>query len=287
MTGRARQGLIGLAVVLAVAALVPVTIYLVSEAFIVRRYTLPSSVIHAAITPRTVRWGRHVATIFGCRDCHGDDLTGRMLYRAPGLFIAAPNLRRFVAGNSDAQFDFAVRRGLAPSARALWVMPSAAYVYMRDTDLTAILAYLRAQPVKGPAWPTPDFSLSARLAVLTGRLTPVDPYDLGRHPPRSVGPRYDGGRYLAAMACSSCHGTDLTGQGKAPDLKVTAAYSRDEFFALMYAGRARAGDHAPEMARLAAVRFHAFKDYETDALYAYLIQRARTPAPPLAPASQR
>ena len=284
MTGPRTRGLTGLAIALAMAALVPVAVYLASEALIVRRYTVPSSIIHARVTPRTVAWGRHVATIFGCRDCHGDDLTGRMIYRAPGLFIAAPNLTRFAAENSDAQFDFAVRQGLAPSARALWVMPSAAYVYMRDTDLTAIIAALRARPAKGRVWPKPDFSFPARVAVLMGKLAPVDPYDLGRHPPRSVGPRYDGGRYLAAMACSSCHGTDLTGKGAAPDLKVTAAYSRSQFFALMYAGRALPGHHAPEMARLAAARFHAFKDYETSALYAYLVQRARTPAPPPGPA---
>lgn len=279
MTARRRRALTGLAIVLGIVALVPVAIYLASEALIVRRFTLPSSIVHARVTPHAVAWGRHVATIFGCRDCHGPDLTGRMLYRAPGLSIAAPNLTRFVAQNSDAQFDFAVRQGLAPSARALWVMPSAAYVYMRDTDLTAIIAYLKSQPPKGPQWPKPDFSFPARVAVLMGKLAPVDPYDLGRHPPRSVGPRYDGGRYLAAMACSSCHGTDLTGKGAAPDLKVTAAYSRSQFFALMYAGRVLPGHHAPEMVRLAGERFHAFKDYETDALYAYLIQRARTPAP--------
>jgi cytochrome c553 len=277
-----KRGLVG---AVAFAALSIAAIYLVSEAMIVRRYTLPSSIVRATVTRQSIAWGRHVATIFGCRDCHGAALTGRMIYRAPGLYIAAPNLRRFAAEHSDGEFDFAVRHGLAPSARALWVMPSQAYVYMRDSDLISILAYLRGKPPMGVHWPVPDFSFPARLAVLTGRLVPVDPYDLGRHPPRSVGPRYDGGRYLAAMACSSCHGTDLTGKGDAPDLKVTANYSRSAFFALMYGGHVLSGHHAPEMARLAAARFHAFKDYETDALYAYLIQRARTPADVPAPVS--
>jgi mono/diheme cytochrome c family protein len=268
------------AVLAVVAALVPAAVYLGSEALIIRRYTLPSSIVHAAGKKSDIAWGEHVATIYGCRDCHGMDATGRMLRVPPGLTIPAPNLRRFVAGNPDSHFDWAVRHGLAPTARALWVMPSPSYVYMRDSDLEAILAWLYAQPPRGPQWPDPYFDLLARLAVLTGSLTPVDPYNLGRHPPRDVGPRYDGGRYIAAMSCASCHGTDLTGSATAPDLDVAGRYSRAQFFALIRDGVAPGGRRTPQMAGLPSRRFHAFKDYEIDALYAYLKERARTaPAP--------
>jgi cytochrome c553 len=262
--------------VAALAALVPGIIYLRSEALVVRRYTLPSSVIEAAKTDEERRWGKHVAMVYGCSDCHGAAMTGRMEMIPPGLTLAAPNLRRFAASYPDGDFDWAVRRGLSPSARALWVMPSASYVYMRDTDLADILGWLRTLPVKGPDWPEPQFSFRARLAILAGGLKPVDPYDLGRSPPRDVGPRYDGGRYLAAMACSSCHGTDLKGSGRAPDLSVVSAYSRLRFFALMRHGQVPAGRHAPRMALLSRTRFSEFKDYEIDALYAYLTERART-----------
>lgn len=259
-------------------------IYLGSEALIVRRYTLPSSIVHAAAAPADLAWGRHVATIYGCADCHGADLSGRMMTVPPGLRVEAPSLRSFAAERSDADFDRAVRHGLAPSARALWVMPSQAYVYMRDSDLADIIGYLRAHPPARadapPAETTPDFSFAARFAVLDGSLAPVNPYDLGRHPPRDVGPRYDGGRYLAAMACSSCHGTDLGGTAAAPDLGIAAKYSRIQFFELMHSGRTASGRPAPEMERLAGTRFDAFRDYEIDALYAYLVQRARAPSGP-------
>lgn len=282
MNGWVKWGLAALGAVLIVAALVPAAVYLISEALIVRRFTLPSSIVHAATAPADLAWGRHVAAIYGCRDCHGRALSGAMAYIPPGLAIAAPNLRRFAAEYGDADFDRAVRHGLAPSARALWRMPSDAYVYMRDSDLAAIIGYARSLPPDGPSWPAPDFSFAARFAVLAGTLAPVDPYDLGRHPPRNVGPRYDGGRYLAAMACSSCHATDLTGQGAAPDLDTVTAYSRSGFFALMRSGAVPSGHHAPVMARLAARRFSAFKDYEIDALYAYLRARAAAPPEPVA-----
>lgn len=266
----------GGAILVALAVLVPAVVYLASEAVIVRRYTLSSSIVRAATRSADIARGAHLATIFGCRDCHGGRLRGRLMYVAPGLRIGASNLRRFAARHTTADFDRAVRHGLAPSARALWVMPSASYVYMRDRDLAAILGYLRSLPADGPSWPPPHFGFRARLAVLEGSLAPVDPYDLGRTPPRNVGPRYDGGRYLAAMACSGCHATDLSGTDAAPGLKSVTAYSQSQFFALMRDGRALPGHQAPEMAHLAKVRFKAFEDYQIIALYAYLVQRAKT-----------
>lgn len=271
-----KWGAIAAGAVAAVCALVPAAVYLASEALIVRRYTLPSSIVQAAAEPADIARGARLATIFGCRDCHGRNVRGRLLAVPPGLTIAAPNLRRFAARSTDTDFVRAVRRGLMPSARAMWVMPSQSYVYMRNRDLAAILGYLRTLPADGPEWPAPDFGLRARLAVLAGTLAPVDPYDLGRYPPLNVGPHYDGGRYLAAMACSGCHATDLTGTDEAPDLKSVASYSRVAFFALLRDGKAPPGHRAPQMARLAKTRFAAFKGYEIDALYDYLVARAKT-----------
>lgn len=252
-------------------------IYFTSEAVIVRRYTLPSSIVQAATAPADRAWGTHVATIFGCRDCHGADLSGRQMWVPPDLSIAAPDLRGFAARYSDADFDRAVRNGLTPDARAIWAMPSESYVYMRNTDLADIIGYIRTLPRDGRAQPSsfPSFGVGARLAILSGRLASVPPYELGQHPPPDAGPRYDGGRYLAAMACSGCHATDLTGTDTAPDLKVVSGYTRTQFFALLRGAKAPGGRTLSEMARLAGTRFYDFKDYEINALYAYLVARAK------------
>ena len=116
--------LIGAGVLAGLGFLVLAGIYLGSEAKIVRRYTLPSTLVRAATTPAEIARGPRLATIFGCRDCHGGDLRGRLLYVPPGLRIAGPNLRRFAAHATATDFVRAVRHGLAPTARALWVMPS-------------------------------------------------------------------------------------------------------------------------------------------------------------------
>ena len=57
-----------------------------------------------------------------------------------------------------------------------------------------------------------------------------------------------------------------------------AHYSRTQFFALLHGGKTASGRRAPEMGRLAGARFSAFKDYEVDALYAYLTARAELDA---------
>jgi hypothetical protein len=93
-----------------------------------------------------------------------------------------------------------------------------------------------------------------------------------------MGPRYDGGRYLARIACSECHGTDLSGTTGAPDLIRVAAYSRPAFFNLLRRGWGAHGRAVPTMRRLAQTRFHGFADYEILALFDYLSARAHAPA---------
>ncbi|MDE2463192.1 MAG: hypothetical protein KGO02_05720, partial [Alphaproteobacteria bacterium] len=266
--------------IVALLATLAAFVYLASEARITERYTLPSSIMRPAKGPQAVRRGAHLAMIYGCRDCHtapaGQAFTGNMLHVSPGLTLAAPNLRRFLKRRGPGLFDIALRRALTPNAQAIWDMPSNAYVYMSDSDIEALLAYFGSLPVIGPAPSGRRFSFRARLAVLAGTLRPANPYGLGRRGPREVGPAYNGGRYLAMMSCSGCHGAYLDGKpGGAPDLRVISVYDRAQFFALLRQGTVPAGRYAPVMAKLAERRFRAFKDYEINAIYDYLTARAQ------------
>lgn len=266
---------------LAIVALALAAIYLVSEAEITQRYTLPSSILHAEITPQAIARGRHLAMIFGCASCHGKDMRGQMLYPSRGFSIMATNLRAFAQIATDEDFDIAVRHGLAPDARALWVMPADSYVYMRHDDLADIVAYIRSLPPDHSETPEPGFGLAARWAIMRCELQPVSPYALGLNTSLDVGPRWDGGRYLAAMSCSQCHGSDLKGSDSAPDLKTATEYSRTQFFQLLHGGPERNGQYTA-MSAAAGERSSGYYDYEADALYDYLIERARVlkTAPP-------
>jgi mono/diheme cytochrome c family protein len=275
----------GAVAALALAVLIPVAVYLASEAEITRRYTLPSSILHAEITPHAIARGHHLAAIFGCTDCHGADMRGRVLYEDRDFSIEATDLTAFAKNATDEDFDRAVRHGLTPQARALWVMPADSYVYMKNVDLANIIAYIRSLPADGKQVGEPGFGFTARLAVLQCKLRPVSPYELGQNTPLGVGPHWDGGRYLAALGCSQCHGSDLTGENNAPDLKIAADYSREQFFHLMHGGAEKNGK-LTAMSAAAGTRFSGLYDYELDALYDYLAERARVlktlpPAPPV------
>ncbi|MGD0864090.1 MAG: cytochrome c [Rhizomicrobium sp.] len=261
----------GAAVLLGV--LVWAYVYVESEAIIQRRYPLPSSTVHAATTVKAIARGKHLIAIAGCSGCHGADLHGRLLIKNAILPVWSSNLKRLTL--TDDELERAIRFGIEPDATSTWAMPSYDYTYMSEDDVIAIVSYLRALPADGPVRPEPEFDLHARIALLEGDLAPIAPDTLESPASLDLGPRYDGGHYLARVTCGECHGTDLTGSGTAPDLVAVAAYDRAGFFALLREGRIAPGHILKAMPQLARSRFHYFADYEIDALYDYLAARAK------------
>ena len=279
----------GVALIAAIAALYarPVYVWLLSEAILDRRYTLPRSLVHAAALPEAIARGARLVRLAGCTGCHGDDLAGKPL-RAP-ILIFASNLRALTRSASNEDFDRAIRRGLRSDASSLWVMPSQAYVYVHDSDIAAMLGYLRALPPRGRVTPPPEFAMAAREKIASAELQPAADLALTQMPAISLGPHYDGGRYIAMFACGACHGTELKGvpEAKGPDLDVVRRYSRAQFFNLMRRGWSANGRRLRVMAPLAKQRFDTLADWEIAPLYEYLNARARRqpPAPKRAAAA--
>ena len=96
--------------------------------------------------------GARLTTINGCRDCHGEDLAGRVFIDAPPFLVVAPNLTTGAGGvaaayRTAADWDRAIRYRIRPDGRGLLpMMPSENYHYMSDEDLAGIIAYLRSAP---------------------------------------------------------------------------------------------------------------------------------------------
>ncbi len=264
-------------IIAALAFLAPAYVYVASEAIIQRRYPLPPVTEPAIPLEPTLLRGAHLARIAGCADCHGTNFDGRLMNEQGPLPVWSANLRRSPARMSDALFERAVRRGLTDGATTLWGMPSADYMYMSEDDMTAMFAYVQSLPPGGAMHRRPRFDRRARLALLEGRIVPAVLDAFESPSSLDLGPRYDGGRYLARVTCGECHGTDLNGTARAPNLDAVAHYSRTAFFDLLRRGWGAKGRRVPEMTRLAAVRFHALADYEIMALYDYLDARAHAP----------
>lgn len=252
----------------AIAAL----IWLQSEAVIERRYPLPSTTVVASKDAKAIARGAHLVQIAGCADCHGADLEGRLLGTRTAMPVWSSNLRRLAHSMTDEEFERAIRTGITPDSTSTWIMPAMDYAYMSEDDVIGIVSFLRTLKALGPDRPGPNFNLPARYAIAQGNIEPVAARAPESPASLDLGPRYDGGRYLARIACGDCHDTDLTGSADAPDLAVVGRYSRSDFFALMHGGRGADGRFVPAMAR---PRFGALRDYEVDALYDYLFARAK------------
>ena len=260
----------GLAVGLAV--LVPAVVWLRAESVIERRYPLLSSTAAASKEEKSIRRGAHLINIAGCADCHGSDLEGRLQLKDGVLPMWSSNLRRLAHTIADEDFERAVRNGITPESTSTWLMPAMDYTYMSEDDVASLLSYLRTLGPRGPERPPPQFDMRARFAIVRGDLEPVAIRALESPASLDLGPRYDGGRYLARIACADCHGTDLQGTRSGSDLVSVAPYTRGEFYALLHDGRTHDGRRLAAMMR---PRFRAFYDYEIEALYDYRSARAR------------
>jgi mono/diheme cytochrome c family protein len=257
--------------VMALGFAVCAIVWLQSEAVIERRYPLPSTTVAANTEAKTIARGAHLVAIAGCSDCHGADLEGRLTQAASVLPVWSSNLRIAAHTLTDEEFERAIRTGILPDSKSMWVMPAMDYTYMSEDDVTAIVSYLRTLKALGAAPPAPHFDMPARFAIARGDLEPVALRALESPTSLDLGPRYDGGRYLARIACADCHDTDLTGSDAAPDLSTVARYNRADFFRLLKSGITPDGHRLESKAR---PRFRAFHDYEVDALYDYLAARA-------------
>ena len=106
---------------------------------------LPSSAsVTAPPEGVTAEYGKYVATFGECRGCHGPDLTG---VPATSVSAAIPNPRPLVATMSRDEFVEMMRSGVRPGNNPFpETMPWQSAAKMTDDDLTALYAYMTAEP---------------------------------------------------------------------------------------------------------------------------------------------
>ncbi len=162
--------------------------------------------------------------------------------------LAGRNLTRGRGGIGDysaADWERAIRHGIAKDGRPLVFMPSEAYTVLSDAELAAVVGYLRTRPPVDREMPPPRVGPIARALYLGGNfpLLPVKVIDhdaTRRAPVPGISVEY--GEYLATVGgCRSCHGSDLAGTGDpaAPDLTRSrlAAWTEADFFRSLRQGQ--------------------------------------------------
>lgn len=194
-------------------------------------YDVPVPRVERSTDAAVVARGQHLSeSVAACSgsDCHGKDLAGgKTLEVGPLGTVTGPNITPagLLAAYSDGELFRLIRHGLKKDGRSVRFMPSHEIGWLPDSDIQAIISYLRTVPAKAkPNGPT-RFSVLAKildrrdLFVLdVARRIKHDQVELASAPT----PDAEYGRFLA-LGCTGCHGTTLSGgpiPGAPPDFPV-------------------------------------------------------------------
>lgn len=275
MTTRTKWA-VAAAVVLALAAIVVWRIEAASTRILATRYAQPPAPLAVAPAPEMVVDGERLAKLGGCTACHGKDLTGRVLFTGfLGSRLVAPNLTALAHRQSDTQLAAAIRYGVKPDGTSLIDMPVGKFLRSSDSDIAAIIAYLKSLPQKPDAAGKTAWSFGGR-AMLAMGLMPLSAKRVDR---TSRGPRQTPtdplarGHYLTQVYCSGCHGADLSGepQEDSPGLRFSIKhYSWAAFDRFFTTGIGRKGHGTQTMTPMVKARFRHMTKEDVRAIFTYL-----------------
>ena len=189
-------------------------------------YQIQPQAVTIPTDPEALKAGEHIVSIY-CTGCHGENLAGTDFFNDPSLAVVdASNLTPGIGGigsqYSDLDWVRAIRHGIDPQGKALFIMPSGDFYYFSDEDLGRIIAYLKNAPAVD--YEANDFSTSliGRVLLAAGMFGDVLNAETIDHTgPRPAAPAPGGsveyGDYLVkTFGCRTCHGETLAG-GKDPD----------------------------------------------------------------------
>ena len=236
----------------------------------------------AADRAAVVAHGERLASILGCKACHGDDLRGNNVTKADPSMGEwwAPNITLLLAKYDDQALGRLIRQGVPHDGRTMYFMPFESLQFVTDADLAAVIAYLRTLPPGGQQTPPVkkgplymEMEQKGEFAAapeMIRRFRAEQPVDLG--------PRHRLGRYIAMTVCSECHNRSLQGfEGFSPSLDTAGAYEVEELERLLTTGEGKVKKELVLMSDTSRMRFSKFTPRERTAIVAYLKARAERP----------
>ena len=246
-------------------------------------YEVPVETIEVPTNQASIERGQHlVNTVLFCKECHGDDLGGKLQFNDPLTGrISARNLTRGKGGIgseiSDEGWVLAIRHGVDEDGTPLIEMPSESFNSLSDADLGAIIAYLKSLPPVDNELPERRLGPFYQLSILSNpSLIPAEVIDHFGPRPRAPDPDVTAeyGKYLAT-ACRICHGPNLSGgRGAGAGLDLTGGgdlskWGEAEFVTALRTGETPRGE--PLDPRLMPwERVGGLTDDELHAIWLYL-----------------
>ncbi|HEY2804957.1 MAG TPA: cytochrome c [Gemmatimonadales bacterium] len=185
-----------------------------------QKFEVPAEHLAIPSDSASLARGAHlVEAVAKCKDCHRPNFGGGVFIdQAVFARLYAPNITPagVVAHFSDPDWIRAIRHGVLPSGRGAIIMPADAYIYMSDSDLADVIAYVKSVPPVQAAWPEPRFGPVGKVLLAMNNLPmiPAARIDHGRFrftfPAIDTTPEY--GHYLARIGgCAACHNAAFSG----------------------------------------------------------------------------
>ncbi len=265
-------------------------LYLMGNSRMNKTYDFPPSNIAIPTDDASIEFGRHRVESL-CAGCHGPDLSGIENWFSAGPLgtIDSANLTAGEGGvgqefKSDEDYVRAIRHGIDPEGKPLFMPAVSSTSYLSDEDLGAIIAYVKTVPPVDHKTNGQNFTPLAKILYVLGVL-PQMPVETVSHETHvtapEVGVSVEYGDYLVnTNDCRICHGPEMNG-GPFPDPTKTkispnltpggelAFWTEEEFINTMRTGITPSGHELdPE--------FMPWKDYgkmyddELKAIFLYL-----------------
>ncbi len=267
-----------------------VSLYFMGNARFNKTYDFPPSNVIIPTDAASIEYGRHRVEIL-CEGCHGADLGGIQNWFSAGALgtIDAANLTSGEGGfgleaESDDDFVRAIRHGIDPEGKPLFMPAVVSTSLLSDEDLGAIIAYVKSVPPVDRVTNGQNFTPLAKIMLAAGMLgeLPVDSVshdELVTAPERGVSVAY-GGYLVNTNDCRICHGPNLNG-GPFPDPTITkispnlttggevAFWSEEEFITTLRTG-VTPGGYELDNNFMAWKNYRNMTDDELKAIYMYL-----------------
>ena len=239
--------------------------------------------------------GRYLFRSRGCAGGHGVDGGGReFINDGKGMRLRGPNITPGgTAGHYTAQdWERVVRHGVKSDGRPAFIMPSEDYNRLTNTDLAALVGYVRSLPARAGGETVVELPLPVQalygLGAIQDAFEKID-HHLPAAQPVAAAINAEHGAYVAQM-CKGCHGPGLSGgaiPGGSPDWppaanltpgagSVLARYPDAASFVTMLRSGKRPDDSAIKVMPFESLR--ELNDTDAQAIYAFLKTLAPKPA---------
>lgn len=226
--------------------------------------------VNIPIDEDAIARGKHIATIWACTRCHGEDLSGSVITNDPlaGMIpllgtIPASNLTSGKGGiatsYTDADWVRAIRHGIVPVGHVEILMYD--YSTISDQDLGDLIAYLKQIPAVDTNYPEmrygPIVPVISNIRLFTPAAEKIN-HNASRQADPTPSATVEYGEYLSGV-CTACHGNLIGG--------VVKTWKQEEFIHTFQTGILSDGKQfGPTMS---SATFREMTDTELTTLWLY------------------